>query len=135
MSQATARRADDSGVLCEVRRGIGWITLNRPSVINALNHSMVRHIDAALQDWATDDGVAGVVLRGRGLKGLCAGGDIVAIYHHARAGAVDAVLTHWRDEYTLNARIAEYAKPYLAVMDGIVMGGGVGSLLTETCEW
>ncbi|HXC79060.1 MAG TPA: enoyl-CoA hydratase/isomerase family protein [Candidatus Acidoferrum sp.] len=118
----------DSGyddVLFRVERGLGWIRLNRPRAINALDHCMVRHIDAQLHDWAHDDAIAGVVLTGAGDRGLCAGGDIVSIYNDARTGGCDSI-DFWRDEYLMNARIADYPKPYLAVMDGIVMGGGVG---------
>ncbi len=112
-------------VLFRVERGLGWITLNRPKAINALDHAMVRHIDAQLIEWAADDRVAGVVITGAGDRGLCAGGDVVAFYNDALAGTRTSI-EFWRDEYALNARIADYPKPYLAVMDGIVMGGGVG---------
>ncbi len=112
-------------VLLRVERGLGWITLNRPKAINALDHAMVRRIDSQLKAWAEDDGIAGVVLTGAGERGLCAGGDIVSIYRDAVNGG-RASIDFWQDEYELNARIAEYPKPYLAVMTGIVMGGGVG---------
>jgi enoyl-CoA hydratase len=122
MSSSTST---DVEVLIEVRDGVGLITLNRPNAINALTHGMVREIDAALQRWATDDAVRAVVVTGAGERGLCAGGDIIAIYHDAKDGSGEAK-TFWRDEYILNAAIARYPKPYVAVMDGIVMGGGVG---------
>jgi enoyl-CoA hydratase len=112
-------------VLFRTDRGLGWITLNRPKAINALDHEMVRRIDGQLATWASDDQVGGVVLTGAGERGLCAGGDIVSIYHDARADCRTSV-EFWRDEYVMNARIASYPKPYLAVMTGIVMGGGVG---------
>lgn len=114
-----------SDVLFRVDRELGWITLNRPKAINALDHEMVRRIDARLAAWADDDRVAGVVLTGNGERGLCAGGDIVSIYHDARTGG-RASVEFWRDEYAMNDRIANYPKPYLAVMSGLVMGGGVG---------
>jgi enoyl-CoA hydratase len=114
-------------VIIAERGGIGLITLNRPKAINALTHSMVDAIAPALRKWAEDDAVRAVVLTGAGERGLCAGGDIVAIYHSAKAGGTDtAAVDFWRDEYLLNALIARYPKPYVAVMDGIVMGGGVG---------
>jgi enoyl-CoA hydratase len=78
-----------------------------------------------LRDWEYDDGVRAVVLAGASERGLCAGGDVVAIYHSARADGIEA-RRFWRDEYLLNAYIARYPKPYVALMDGIVMGGGVG---------
>lgn len=102
------------------------ITLNRPRALNALNHEMVRRIDAALTAWAHDPRVETVVLTGAGERGLCAGGDIRAVHDDARDGDGSASAAFWRDEYHLNARIARYPKPYVALMDGIVMGGGVG---------
>lgn len=102
------------------------ITLNRPRALNALTHTMVRRIDEALTAWERDPAVETVVITGTGERGLCAGGDIRAIHDDARDGDGSASRAFWRDEYRLNARIARYPKPYLAVMDGIVMGGGVG---------
>jgi enoyl-CoA hydratase len=86
---------------------------------------MVCRIDAALAEWEHDDDVATVVVSGAGDRGLCAGGDIRAIREDALT-ASGASRAFWRDEYRLNARIARFPKPYVAVMDGIVMGGGVG---------
>jgi len=102
------------------------ITLNRPRALNALNHAMVRSIDQALTAWEHDPAVETVVITGAGERGLCAGGDIRTIHDDARDGDGAASAAFWRDEYRLNARIARYPKPYVAVMDGIVMGGGVG---------
>ncbi|MGW7084210.1 enoyl-CoA hydratase/isomerase family protein [Streptomyces sp. NPDC054871] len=101
------------------------LTLNRPQALNALTHAMVRRIDEALTAWESDPDVQTVIIQGAGGRGLCAGGDIRSIYEDARAGT-SASAGFWRDEYRLNARIARYPKPYVAVMDGIVMGGGVG---------
>lgn len=112
-------------VLTEVDRGVGLLTLNRPKAINSLNQPMVDALTAVLRDWAGDDAVHAVVLSGAGERGLCAGGDVVSIYHSARKDGVEA-RRFWRDEYLLNAQIADFAKPYVALMDGIVMGGGVG---------
>ena len=103
----------------------GFLTLNRPRAIKALTHPMVLAVDAALTDWEHDPAVTTVVIKGAGERGLCAGGDIRAIHDDARAGG-SASAAFWRDEYRLNARIARYPKPYVALMDGIVMGGGVG---------
>ncbi|MFJ2775423.1 MULTISPECIES: enoyl-CoA hydratase/isomerase family protein [unclassified Kitasatospora] len=116
---------EQEDVLLEREGRIGRIVLNRPKALNALTHPMVRRIDEALARWEQDETVAAVVITGAGERGLCAGGDIRAIYEDARAGGT-ASLGFWRDEYRLNARIARYPKPYIAVMDGIVMGGGVG---------
>ncbi|MFJ9693909.1 enoyl-CoA hydratase/isomerase family protein [Kitasatospora sp. NPDC101183] len=104
----------------------GLIVLNRPKALNALTHAMVGRIAGALDAWEQDRTVETVVLTGAGERGLCAGGDIVAIHRAATGGDHSAAEEFWRDEYRLNARIARYPKPYVAVMDGIVMGGGVG---------
>lgn len=116
-------RSDE--VLTEVDGNVGLITLNRPKAINSLNQQMVDALSGILTDWADDAAVRAVVLSGAGERGLCAGGDVVSIYHSARKDGVEA-RRFWRDEYLLNAQIAEFPKPYVAVMDGIVMGGGVG---------
>jgi enoyl-CoA hydratase len=112
-------------VLLSTSDGLGRITLNRPRAINALTHAMVRAVDDALTHWETDGAVRAVVIDGAGECGLCAGGDICSIYDDARSGGT-ASLDFWADEYRLNAHIARYAKPYVAPMDGLVMGGGVG---------
>jgi enoyl-CoA hydratase/carnithine racemase len=105
--------------------GLGRIVLDRPKAINALTHDMVKAITTALTAWETDDDVHAVVITGAGERGLCAGGDIRGFHADAVAGS-SASLDFWRDEYTLNARISRYPKPFVAIMDGIVMGGGVG---------
>lgn len=112
-------------VLFDLRGGVGRITLNRPKAINALNHAMVLDIATQLEKWAVDDEVELVLLTGAGERGLCAGGDIVSIYHDAKEGGSGSKV-FWRDEYILNAAIARFPKPYVAIMDGVVMGGGVG---------
>ncbi|WP_410652452.1 enoyl-CoA hydratase/isomerase family protein [Amycolatopsis sp. cmx-4-54] len=108
-----------------VESGIGRITLNRPRALNSLNHGMVLAMLDHLEAWRTDPGVRAVLIDGAGDRGLCAGGDIRAIYEDARACGT-ASLRFWADEYRLNAMISRYPKPYLALMDGLVMGGGVG---------
>lgn len=115
----------DDEVLVEHRGALGHITLNRPQAINALTHRMVKAIAYALDAWENDDAVTTVLLTGAGERGLCAGGDIVGIYHDALAGG-EATRQFWRDEYHLNARIANYPKPFVAFMDGVVLGGGIG---------
>jgi enoyl-CoA hydratase len=116
---------ENEDILVNVRNGVGILTLNRPKAINSLNEAMVAGIAAALDAWEHDESVHTVLLTGAGERGLCAGGDIVAVYHSAKADGADA-RRFWYDEYRLNARIDKYPKPYVAVMDGIVMGGGVG---------
>ncbi|MFD5100582.1 enoyl-CoA hydratase/isomerase family protein [Streptomyces albidochromogenes] len=116
---------DDDSVLLRTDGHAARLTLNRPRAINALDHAMVRRVAAALAAWEHDPAVKAVVVTGAGERGLCAGGDIRSIHADARAGA-GASVAFWRDEYRLNAHIARFAKPYVAVMDGIVMGGGVG---------
>jgi len=115
----------DPEVLFDEKHGVGRITLNRPKAINALNHAMVREIAARLDAWAADDTIDTVLLVGAGERGLCAGGDIVSIYHDAKEGGSGSK-DFWRDEYILNAAIGRFDKPYVAIMDGVVMGGGVG---------
>ncbi|MEV6809971.1 enoyl-CoA hydratase/isomerase family protein [Streptomyces sp. NPDC051132] len=113
-------------VLARTEGRAAYLTLNRPRALNALNHAMVRRITEALTAWEHDPAVETVVITGAGERGLCAGGDIRAVHDDARDGDGTASAAFWRDEYHLNARIARYPKPYVAVMDGIVMGGGVG---------
>ncbi|MFJ5864891.1 enoyl-CoA hydratase/isomerase family protein [Streptomyces parvus] len=116
---------DDRPVLLETRGTCMHLTLNRPRALNALSHTMVRLLDEALARAEQDDAIHSVLLSGAGDRGLCAGGDIRALHDDARASG-RASLGFWRDEYRLNARIARFPKPYVALMDGIVMGGGVG---------
>lgn len=112
-------------VLTNVEGGVGFVTLNRPKAINSLNQTMVDLLATVLMSWEHEDAVHAVVLSGAGERGLCAGGDVVAVYHSARKDGVEA-RRFWRHEYLLNALIGRFAKPYVALMDGIVMGGGVG---------
>lgn len=118
--------AAEPSVLVRVEGRAARIVLNRPRALNALNHEMVHLVDRALTAWEHDPAVETVVITGAGERGLCAGGDIRVVHDDARDGDGTASAAFWRDEYHLNARIARYPKPYVAVMDGIVMGGGVG---------
>lgn len=115
----------DAEVIIGRKGRLGQILLNRPRAMNALTHGMVTAITTALQQWENDDAVSTVLLSGAGEKGLCAGGDIVAIYRDSIVGGTDTA-QFWADEYRLNAMIARYPKPYVALMDGLVLGGGVG---------
>lgn len=118
--------AAEPEVLFEQRGRLGLITLNRPRAINALNHAMVRAIAEALSRWADDGTVETVAITGAGERGLCAGGDIVSLYEDATSGDGVASADFWFDEYHLNAQIARYLKPIVAIQDGIVLGGGIG---------
>ncbi|MCW2733188.1 MAG: Enoyl-CoA hydratase/isomerase [Mycobacterium sp.] len=117
--------AENEDILVNVENGVGQLTLNRPKAINSLTPGMVTDVEKALRNWANDDSVHTVLLSGSGERGLCAGGDVIAIYHSAKGNGAEA-RSFWHDEYILNAYIADYPKTYVAIMDGIVMGGGVG---------
>ena len=115
----------EADVLFEMRGTLGVVTLNRPRVVNALNGTMVTAMLETLADWAEDPSVAQVLVRGAGERGLCAGGDIVAIHRDMLSGGTQTE-GFWAAEYRLNALINSYPKPYIAYMDGLVLGGGVG---------
>lgn len=112
-------------VLFEQRGVLGLITLNRPRALNALTPAMCIAMDAQLLRWANDDTIRAVAIRGAGERAFCAGGDIRALYEAGRSGAAEAT-DFYRSEYRLNARIKHFPKPYIALVHGIVMGGGVG---------
>ncbi|MEU8587628.1 enoyl-CoA hydratase/isomerase family protein [Streptomyces sp. NPDC048664] len=116
----------EAPVLLHTTGRVARITLNRPAALNALTREMVLLVDEGLTAWERDPAVEAVVVTGAGERGLCAGGDIRAVHDDARDGDGTTSAAFWRDEYHLNARIARYPKPYVALMDGIVMGGGVG---------
>lgn len=104
----------------------GRITLTRPQALNALTYDMVRAVDAALDAWREDDAVALVLMDAEGDKAFCAGGDIAALYDSGKAGDFAYGRQFWADEYRMNARLAEYPKPIVSLMQGFTMGGGVG---------
>ncbi|KAF5903386.1 3-hydroxyisobutyryl-CoA hydrolase, mitochondrial, partial [Clarias magur] len=112
-------------VLLEKVERAGVITLNRPKALNALNLSMIRLIYPQLKKWEKDSQTDLVIIKGAGDKAFCAGGDVRAI---AEAGKVGGSLVEdlFREEYILNHAIGMYRKPYVALIDGITMGGGVG---------
>jgi enoyl-CoA hydratase len=114
-----------SDILAEMRGTVGHIRLNRPQALNALTLDMIHGVVAALEAFSIDPAVGRVLITGEGERGLCAGGDIRALYDRGRDGS-DFGQIFFRDEYRMNAQIAGYNKPYIAVMDGITMGGGVG---------
>jgi enoyl-CoA hydratase len=111
--------------LFEQRGRLGVVTLNRPKAVNALTAGMVAAILEQLTAWADDDTVGTVLVQGAGDRGLCAGGDIVAIYRDILAGG-DETARFWADEYRMNSLIGRFPKPFVAFMDGLVLGGGVG---------
>ncbi|GAN79253.1 enoyl-CoA hydratase/isomerase family protein [Acidocella aminolytica] len=129
-----------SEIVVTTEGAIGHIHLNRPMTINALTPEMVHNIAKALDQFANASEIAAVLVTGAGKRGLCAGGDIRALYEH-RASGPEFGMAFFRDEYRLNAQIAKFPKPYIAFMNGITMGGGVGisshgsvRIVTETTK-
>ena len=113
-------------ILFDIDGAAGRVTLNRPGALNALTLDMARRLDARLIDWARDDRIACVVIEGAGGRAFCAGGDVRDLYDAMGRPDDPLIAAFYRDEYTLNHRIHVYAKPYVALIDGVVMGGGVG---------
>ena len=113
-------------IMFERRGAAGVITLNRPQALNAVTHDMVRALTRTLLAWRDDPAVTRVAITAAGERAFSAGGDIRALYDLGKAGRHDEALQFWRDEYPLNALIKDYPKPYVALIDGIVMGGGFG---------
>jgi len=112
-------------IITRVQGTLGRITLNRPKALNALTHEMCVAITEALLAWRNDDAVKAVLIDGAGDRAFCAGGDVIMLHDSGKAkdGRAEAF---WRSEYALNELIHTYPKPYIALIDGIVMGGGVG---------
>jgi enoyl-CoA hydratase len=117
---------DSPDIAFERTGAAGIITLNRPKALNAVTHDMVRELARQLRGWESDPAVTRVIIRAEGERAFSAGGDIRVLYEMGRAGRQQEMLTFWRDEYPLNEYIKRYPKPYVALIDGIVMGGGVG---------
>lgn len=116
----------DEEIGFEQRGAVGVVTLRRPRALNALTHDMVRRLHRQLDLWEPDASIACVVVRSGDDRAFCAGGDIRALYELGIAGHHEEALSFWREEYALNCRIKRYPKPYVALVDGVVMGGGVG---------
>ncbi len=112
-------------VIVRAERALRRITLNRPKALNALTLDMAVTMTEYLRSWASDPDVGAILIDGAGERGLCAGGDIRALYDAAKSGST-LPQRFWSTEYHLNVLIARYPKPVIAVMDGVVMGGGVG---------
>lgn len=116
-------------VITEIKGRVGLITLNRPAALNALNLSMIRALTQCLLAWRDDDRVQAVAIRGSNKSGpfgaFCAGGDI-RFFHQALLAGDPSTEDFFTEEYTLNHLVHSYPKPYVAFMDGVVMGGGMG---------
>lgn len=128
-------------VRARVEGALGRLTLDRPRALNALDLGMVRALRAALDAWEHDTDVETVLIDGAGDRGFCAGGDVRGLHDRIAAGDTSAASTFFREEYALDARIAEYPKPVVVVGDGVTMGGGVGlaghaaiRIVTETSQ-
>ncbi len=115
-----------SGIDVRIVGRAGRITLRRPKALNALTYEMIPIIGAALDAWETDGNVAMVIIDAEGEKAFCAGGDIADLYSAGKKRDFEYGRRFWRDEYRLNARLAEFTKPIVSFMQGFVMGGGVG---------
>src|SRR5215467_5685364 len=115
-------------ILFEVKDGLGLITLNRPKALNALTHGMILELEKVIPGWEKDPKVKAVVLRGAGDRAFCAGGDVTNLYRESRDNPEKGTLRRdfFYDEYIINRRIYRYAKPWISLIDGIDMGGGVG---------
>ena len=116
----------DPYVATRVANGIGYIELERPQALNALTTGMVRAMSAALACWRDDPDVLAVIVRSRHARAFCAGGDIRFLYESYRVGDQTALDAFFAGEYRLNHTIFTYPKPYIAFMNGVVMGGGMG---------
>ena len=110
-------------ILFERRGAAGIVTLNRPKALNAVTLAMVTALRAQLDAWADDASITRVLITAAGDRAFSAGGDIRALYDYGKEGCLTEALQFWRDEYPLNAAIKNYRKPYVALIDGIVMGG------------
>lgn len=113
-------------ILTTVQGGLGIITLNRPKAVNALSYNMIGLLDDALTALEHDDAVHAVLVRGSGERGFCSGGDVVSLHQYAVNNDLASAAPFFREEYQLDYRISIYPKPYIAIMNGLVLGGGVG---------
>jgi enoyl-CoA hydratase/carnithine racemase len=117
----------ESEILFDVKDGLGVITLNRPKALNALTHGMILELEKVIPGWEKHPAVKAVVLRGAGDRAFCAGGDVTNLYREGTGQASGTLRRDFfRDEYIVNRRIYRYAKPWISLIDGIDMGGGVG---------
>lgn len=121
-----AAPSSQGDVVTRVANRVGFIELERPQALNALSTDMIRAMHAALERWREDPDVLAVVVRSPHARAFCAGGDIRFLYEAARRGDQDALDTFFTEEYRLDHAIFTYPKPYIALMNGVVMGGGMG---------
>lgn len=133
---------NDSDLICRIDNKAGRITLNRPQNLNALSHKMVLAMEKQLLTWLDDDTVECIIIDATGDKAFCAGGDLISFYEQKQISDYQSGRQFWRDEYRLNHLIANYPKPYIPIMSGFVMGGGVGisihgsnRVVTETTKF
>ncbi|MGB0908049.1 MAG: enoyl-CoA hydratase/isomerase family protein [Maricaulaceae bacterium] len=112
-------------IISKVTGNLGHITLNRPKALNALTQAMCDEIVRLMVLWEKDDNIGAVLIDGSGERAFCAGGDVILLHDSGKAGDNRAEV-FWRNEYALNELIHRYSKPYISLIDGIVMGGGVG---------
>ncbi len=122
----SAASANPSDLLFARQGAAGLVTLNRPQALNAVSLDMVHALGRQLSEWESDPAVTRVIITADGGRAFSAGGDLRALYDLGRAGRTQEALNYFRAEYALNACIKRYRKPYIALIDGIVMGGGVG---------
>lgn len=115
----------DADVFLEVKNKVGVITLNRPKALNALNLNMIRHIYPVIKEWEADPAVSVVLIKGTGDRAFCAGGDVRAVAEAGKKGD-DLTKVFFKEEYMLNYAIGTLQTPYVAFINGITMGGGVG---------
>ena len=119
-------RSMSDEILFDEAEGWGVVTLNAPGRLNALSHAMCRDLGAQLARWRDDGAIRAVMLKAAGDRAFCAGGDIRALYEARRGGDTRAPVEFFADEYRTNWRVARFPKPYVSLIDGAVMGGGVG---------
>lgn len=125
MGSAAPCEYSQGELLVEIRNKVAHVTLNRPQALNALSHGMVQGLSDLFTRWAQDDAVQCIVLKGAGEKSFCAGGDIRALRESALTGG-DLHHRFFIDEYLLDYQLHRYVKPYISLLNGIVMGGGMG---------
>ena len=113
-------------ILQKVNGSVGHISLNRPTALNALTTHMVDHLYAILKEYETSPAISAVLIEHAGGKAFCAGGDVKAVVQMGQAGRVEDAMRFFKSEYRLNYKIATFQKPYVALLDGITMGGGAG---------
>lgn len=117
----------DAEILFEVKDGLGVMTLNRPKVLNSLSHTIILEMERMMPQWEKDPAIKAVILRGAGDRAFCAGGDVAGLYREMRDDPNGTLRRDFfRDEYIVNRRIYRFAKPWISLIDGIDMGGGVG---------